>query len=758
MIVYEIMTNERPFNDCNYYQLILKIKNGVRPEIPNFVPACYKELIKDCWSQFWLRRPRFDAIINELEKNTDFITPQVDKQEYYRYINYIKKAEEKNSIFAQPVQVLINEDNKNLSKQIKHSQDQLKKKNEIVYSLPDGFLDLKNFEKDSIINKSDLYKIYKIREKSTNCFYSAKISLIQIDQLSRDKIIQLSREVNIISQVNHPSLLKFIGYSPIDFKNHLKPVIVAELPLNKSLKDILEIERKGDHFLRWDDTKKLICLYGIASGMAYLHLNNIILRNLNPENIYFDDNFFPKIGDFGLSSRYHSIQSMTFQTTSGLKGTPSYLAPEIFESNKYSKNSDVYAFAFIIYEIITKKIPFRDLKNTNELFIEVVVNSHRPKIKKQIPASYKNLIEKCWSQFPNDRPTFEQIVEQLKSDDNFITKNINRKEYQSFIKYIDESIVTFDSKKRILQLDDVIRSKSGNNEEYNEILIQNNNENAKTIINNEENNEKISNSSILSGKIDEYISSKQPKKLIEFLINNCDFQTISSVFDKCFYLSSDFYIEMCKEGIFQNNPVAYHKYALLFIFGNFNIDPDFELARNLLEKSIKNGFYFSYFILARLFFEVDKNYSLAFETAQKGTINGDKYSQCLLGYFIAHGIGIEKDNKKGIEIILESGASDFYEIFSTDIGIYYLKLYEQNIQSCNKVENKDMLGEKAFEWFEKSFNKNKTKASVNNYALCFMKGIGVHKNIKKANEIINSFPNLFDFVNNAKTNDESNNE
>ena len=73
--------------------------------------------------------------------------------------------------------------------------------------------------------------------------------------------------------------------------------------------------------------------------MAYLHLNNIILRNLNPENIYFDDNFFPKIGDFGLSSRYHSIQSMTFQTTSGLKGTPSYLAPEIFESNKYSKNS-----------------------------------------------------------------------------------------------------------------------------------------------------------------------------------------------------------------------------------------------------------------------------------------------------------------------------------------------------------------------------------------------------------------------------------
>lgn len=64
------------------------------------------------------------------------------------------------------------------------------------------------------------------------------------------------------------------------------------MPYNQSLNDLLNVERNETHIGEWNDTKKLINIYGIASGMAYLHSNNVIHRNLSPESIFLDDYLF----------------------------------------------------------------------------------------------------------------------------------------------------------------------------------------------------------------------------------------------------------------------------------------------------------------------------------------------------------------------------------------------------------------------------------------------------------------------------------
>ena len=53
------------------------------------------------------------------------------------------------------------------------------------------------------------------------------MSLIKMNNFTKDELINLSHEVNIISKLNHPSFMKFIGYSPVDFKNQQKPVILG---------------------------------------------------------------------------------------------------------------------------------------------------------------------------------------------------------------------------------------------------------------------------------------------------------------------------------------------------------------------------------------------------------------------------------------------------------------------------------------------------------------------------------------------------
>ena len=63
----------------------------------------------------------------------------------------------------------------------------------------------------------------------------------------------------------------------------------------------------------------------------------------------------------------------------------------------------------------------------------------RPKFNTEIPESYKNLIERCWNQDPNKRPTFKQITQELREDPGFITSSINAKKYHDFIEKIGES-------------------------------------------------------------------------------------------------------------------------------------------------------------------------------------------------------------------------------------------------------------------------------------------------------------------------------
>ena len=92
---------------------------------------------------------------------------------------------------------------------------------------------------------------------------------------------------------------------------------------------------------------------------------------------------------------------------------------------------------------MTGNEPFQKIANPNELKRLICEEKERPNFKIPIAKAYRNLIERCWSQNPEERPTFEEI--QKKSNPEFITDEIFKELFLKYVKFINEFHVEFNS-------------------------------------------------------------------------------------------------------------------------------------------------------------------------------------------------------------------------------------------------------------------------------------------------------------------------
>ena len=210
-----------------------------------------------------------------------------------------------------------------------------------------------------------------------------------------------AREVQILRSFNSPFIEKFIGFQ----KDQTKfPFIVSQFYKNGNLAECLSQNKL-------DITQRLIIASGIAKGMKILHTQCVIHRDLKPSNILLDDNFEAVISGFSFAKFFDKKPYM-----SCILGTPLWMAPELFEGRQYDKSIDVYAFAMILYQLITNQMPFGGHIQTGEL-MDKIFKRERPEIPATIPEIFRQLLNRCWAQNPKERPSFDEIIEILAKDE-----------------------------------------------------------------------------------------------------------------------------------------------------------------------------------------------------------------------------------------------------------------------------------------------------------------------------------------------------
>ncbi|KAJ7923525.1 kinase-like domain-containing protein, partial [Mycena leptocephala] len=148
----------------------------------------------------------------------------------------------------------------------------------------------------------------------------------------------------------------------------------------------------------------------LASGICYLHSENVVHGDLTGSNILLTEEYDLQISDFGLV-KWNETSLVTGGSQG--KGTACYMAPELFgppESARPSFASDVFAFVCLALEMRTRKVPFFE-------YMDIVVPSKvmakecppRPD-GQEIPDYLWNLIDDCWSHKPTARPSMRKVL------------------------------------------------------------------------------------------------------------------------------------------------------------------------------------------------------------------------------------------------------------------------------------------------------------------------------------------------------------
>uniref|UniRef100_A0A453J310 Protein kinase domain-containing protein n=1 Tax=Aegilops tauschii subsp. strangulata TaxID=200361 RepID=A0A453J310_AEGTS len=204
------------------------------------------------------------------------------------------------------------------------------------------------FNEGNFIGEGGFGKVYKGKISKTN---SQDAQMVAVKQLARESVQgrkEFLVEVLMLTVLSHPNLVSLVGFCA---QGDERLLVYEYMPFGSLESHLFDVPH-GKPPLDWNTRVKIAV--GVAEGLSYLHNvadPPIIYRDMKAANILLDEDFSPKLSDFGLA-KVGPVGDRTHVSTR-VMGTYGYCAPDYVVSGKLTMKSDIYSFGVLLLELIT---------------------------------------------------------------------------------------------------------------------------------------------------------------------------------------------------------------------------------------------------------------------------------------------------------------------------------------------------------------------------------------------------------------------
>ncbi|XP_027770206.1 rust resistance kinase Lr10-like isoform X2 [Solanum pennellii] len=333
-----------------------------------------------------------------------------------------------------------------------------------MYDTIEGFLQAQNNFMPIRYNYSHIKRMTrgfkeKLGERGYGSVYKGKLQSgrdVAVKMLSKPKSggQDFMNEVASIGRIHHVNVVGLVGYCV----EGTKRALVYDFMPNGSLDKYISISEEGSPLLSWQRNYDIIL--GVARGIGYLHRGcdvQILHFDIKPHNILLDENFIPKISDFGLAKLYPPGNSIV--TLTAARGTIGYVAPELISRSigEISYKADVYIFGMLLMEMLDLKRPeVANEENSSQYFPyyiydkfnkgkEVVVDEEANDDEKKMARKLALVALWCIQTNPIQRPSMSRVLEMLEGEAEVLEVPPQPLQSQRIVHQIMGSSMTFSS-------------------------------------------------------------------------------------------------------------------------------------------------------------------------------------------------------------------------------------------------------------------------------------------------------------------------
>ena len=257
----------------------------------------------------------------------------------------------------------------------------------------------KNYEFISMLGNGSFGKVRLYRDKNYKELLFA-IKTLKKEGITSYHFSLLKQEVDILSNMDHPNIVKYFGIFEDDYFIH----IVMEYLKGQDLSKIISLKNYTD----FNENQMGQIIHQLLKALSFIHSKNIIHRDIKPENILFSDKrniFSLKLIDFGLAT----FQEQEKKTA----GTPMYMSPEMVDGNG-TYVSDIWSVGVVVYQMVTGKLPFDGGENDeNQILYEHIKNDEYNKEKLnnvECSDDVKDFIDKALQKDIKKRMTVQEAL------------------------------------------------------------------------------------------------------------------------------------------------------------------------------------------------------------------------------------------------------------------------------------------------------------------------------------------------------------